>query len=983
MKKFLLFASALAGLFLAASCQEEMHVPVGDGTVTFTVTAPGQLETKAIADGENVDVVLYEIYKSGSGHENSVNGGTPLAEGNVEMKNKKATITFDLLQDQTYTVIFWAEVDGKNHYNTEDLRKIKINDPSKLTANLEERAAFYQVHEFSTPVTKTQEVTLIRPFSQLNLGTSLASLSPEQTGQTVGYTIDVEQSYLHVIGLSDTFNTLTGEAEEGAAIKDYTFALNATPYKQDNTEKLVVNGTEYHYVGMNYFFVPTNDKLVTLDYKIVTDKGEMTHEIKNVPVKANYRTNIIGNLLTNEAQFEIVVDEEFEIPDEYVGEGVVIVKNDAELLAALERNEEHLVIELLGLQTKAVSPVEYKIPVGANEPDYYFGGDKTRAITINANGNKINFVHKNGDWNYIRMVNEDAKWIINDATLTNSGMNDGPWNRHDIRFYNAVELNNVTSDKAIALLNDGKLTNVAISDVHPNNSEAYGLWISAEGQTVDLDGVSIIAHETKSTDRGIAIKDQYVDTPAKVTLNIKNSTFKTQKKAAVLVTSTAGAVINWGRGNNITGVAADPANAVWVDGGKDYQNIEDVTVTGASVIIEGQVSSTPVVTNSEELKAAIAAAGKDNQTVILLKAGTYTGAFDIDGKNVALIGEDDVVIDGLVFGLGASHILLRNITLTNEHPVASESARHKADYYCLGAYAAAFVIEDCVFNVSNQGNAAGKGAINIGDGFNAYSASDEYELIVRNTVFNCNGERAIRAKTSSWIEGCTFVDQHRYAIQVQGNEQAATEKVIFKNNTIINPCTTSGEAFAAGVSISKSQNLSDVAFTISGNTLESAAFEDLKFVYDISDNVKITTCTLNGKPIVACQCWPIDAETKEVQSEVTYYYDEATSTYTIDSLKGLLWFADQVNNKANTFAGKTVKLAADIDLAGIDWIPVGQTGGYTTKAAFRGVFDGADHTISNLTVTHHEVGSNLGKNYASGFFGFTDSSITVKNLTFE
>ena len=51
----------------------------------------------------------------------------------------------------------------------------------------------------------------------------------------------------------------------------------------------------------------------------------------------------------------------------------------------------------------------------------------------------------------------------------------------------------------------------------------------------------------------------------------------------------------------------------------------------------------------------------------------------------------------------------------------------------------------------------------------------------------------------------------------------------------------------ASVSISKSQLLENAAFIIEGNT-------DAKFVYDNNDNVKITTCTLNGAPIVAGQC---------------------------------------------------------------------------------------------------------------------------------
>jgi len=332
MKRFLLFASALAGLFLAASCQQETLEPVGGNAVTFTVLAPGQFDTKAkIADGENVNEVLYEIYKTKDGHVNSLNGGEYLAKGSVKMENKKATVTFDLLQDQEYTVIFWAQVAGKNHYNTSDLRLVSIaGDPSKLNANVEDRAAFYRVYEFETPLTEPKEVKLYRPFSQINLGTTLASLTPIQPGQTEGYEIDVQESYLHVKGLSKAYNTVEHKAEGAAEyLTEYTFASKPTPYKQNSAEKLEVNGVEYHYVGMNYVFVPENEKLVELDYTITTDKGLMAHDIINVPLKKNYRTNIVGNLLTKDVTFEIVVDENFD--GDYIGPEFVEkpAKNDA------------------------------------------------------------------------------------------------------------------------------------------------------------------------------------------------------------------------------------------------------------------------------------------------------------------------------------------------------------------------------------------------------------------------------------------------------------------------------------------------------------------------------------------------------------------------------------------------------------------------------------------------------------------------------
>ena len=965
MKKLLYCAAALATLLIAGSCQRENLEPAQESAaVTFTVEAPAALQTRAIADGLNVNELIYEVWLTetlGDLTQNAQKLYQAKTDMAVENGVNKATLTLDLVNDQKFTVLFWAQVKEAAAYTTDKLTEVTYAK-NEYNSNDESLAAFYAVAyvndsrhvEKDGTTAADSKVSLRRPFAQLNLGTLNTSTA---------YTVTMVSSAVKVTSANTVFNVATSVASVPAELTFKNAAVPADP------ATLSVNGTAYQYAAMNYLFAGDN---AIVEYDIVTKlNGGMDGTVNNivdaVPLKENYRTNIIGNLLTSKTDYEIVIDAEFNIPDELVGEGVVFVKTSDELLAALQRNESHIVIDLVGTQTKAVTPVEFKIPVGAHEPKYYFGGEKTKTITINANGNTINFDHKNTDWNYIRCVNDAAKWIINDAVLTNSGANDGPWNRHDIRFYNAVELNSVTSDKAIALLNDGKLNNVTITE----DTEAYGLWITAEGQTVDVDGLNITA---TNAGRGIAIKDEYVDSPACVTLNVNNATFETAEKAAILVTSTAGAEINWGKGNDITGVAADPANAVWVDDGEKYQNIEDVTVTGASVIIEGQVSATPVVTNAEELKAAIAAANNDKQTVILLKAGTYTGAFDIDGKNVALIGEDGVVIDGLVHGLDFAHILLRNITLTNATPAASGSARHNADYYCLGAYVADITIEDCVFDVNKSGNAAGKGAINIYANRSDYKTSEingvQYDLVIRNTTFNCNGERPIRGKTNSYIDGCTFNDQHRYAIQVQGNSGLATETVTFINNKIVNPCSTSGEAFAAGVSISKSQLLEDAAFTISGNTLESTAFEDLKFVYDISDNVKITTCSLNGKQIEDTQLFVIEGvdDAKEVYMELPYSYD-GQNTYTVYTPLGLSIINAKMADKSLR-RDAIVVLANDIDFTGYTWTPVDS---HADSAFEIAEINGNGHTISNFTIN----GQAMFKRFAGS------GDVVIKDITFD
>ena len=244
--------------------------------------------------------------------------------------------------------------------------------------------------------------------------------------------------------------------------------------------------------------------------------------------------------------------------------------DDASLEAALkDTTATEIVVNL-------TDDVIYDVAAWADEA---MGGNVTKTIVINGNGNTITFNQTNSDWNNI--VTNGAKLIINDAHLTNAGHNDGPWNRHDLNFGCAVELNNVTSDKAMAFKADATLKNVTINDA--NTSDTYAIWIQPNGQKIDIDGLTIDMLAAKDG-RGIKIDEQYVDSAKKVTLTVKNATFKTEEKSAILVKSVAGADITLVN-VDITEVAADSTNAVWVDkASAAYADL--VVVTGASKIVE-------------------------------------------------------------------------------------------------------------------------------------------------------------------------------------------------------------------------------------------------------------------------------------------------------------------------------------------------------------------------------------------------------------
>ncbi len=113
------------------------------------------------------------------------------------------------------------------------------------------------------------------------------------------------------------------------------------------------------------------------------------------------------------------------------------------------------------------------------------------------------------------------------------------------------------------------------------------------------------------------------------------------------------------------------------------------------------------------------------------------------------------------------------------------------------------------------------------------------------------------------------------------------------------------------------------------------------------------------------------------------YYDaaahdlqEVNGVININDLNDLEVFAANVNENGNTYAGKTVVLNADIDLAGYEWKPIGGLVSYPS-VTFAGTFDGQDHTISNM----HAVDTTTVNYATAGLFGSITG--TVKNVNID
>ena len=405
MKKILLFASALAGLFLAGSCQRENLEPMESAnTVTYTVQVPGALSTKTI--GENVAAVtelVYEVYRTeATSSDDFTKTETRLFQNTATITNGTATVEFELVNDQNFRVLFWAQVPGNGVYTFTDLKHVTISQA--LNANAENYAAFAgadYIKAGQSIVGRT--LPLVRPIAQLNIGTDAASLSIE--GQT---DVEISTTAVTVNGLSTTFNVAENKAGEISA-DDYVYSAKpvapTTEYPGLSESTFAVNGTNYNYVAMNYVgFAPQMGTNVEVTYTINTaNVGTITNTIDNVPVKANHRTNIVGNLITSMSDYTITLDKSWDA--EYNVEGDNVTTNtyvtnadefNAAFEAAFDGEEDNNVItlseninlnELLATRTQT-----------AIDPSYTLTAGKT--LTIDLNGKTLSATSAQVGQNY-------------------------------------------------------------------------------------------------------------------------------------------------------------------------------------------------------------------------------------------------------------------------------------------------------------------------------------------------------------------------------------------------------------------------------------------------------------------------------------------------------------------------------------------------------------------------------------------------------
>ena len=181
--------------------------------------------------------------------------------------------------------------------------------------NDETRDAFFKAETFTVTGNTEIDVVLKRPFAQINVGVYQTDWDAAKASG-----IEIEKSKVTIENAATSINLLTGEVG-GEQTVEYGFdiipAQFATPETLD--VDLDKDGTKENYVYLSMSYILANDEttgyaktaLEDLDFTFAPISGNninFSEGLNAVPVQRNWRTNIIGKILTGDVTFNITID---------------------------------------------------------------------------------------------------------------------------------------------------------------------------------------------------------------------------------------------------------------------------------------------------------------------------------------------------------------------------------------------------------------------------------------------------------------------------------------------------------------------------------------------------------------------------------------------------------------------------------------------------------------------------------------------------
>jgi hypothetical protein len=284
MKKLFFSLLAMCAMMLVSCSVNEDDFDQELVDVNFDFNVENVLKGRSISDGTGANTLMYGVFNE---------AGELVLKKDVKNNVTGLTSTgyklqVSLAKGQTYQAVFWAQNSECEAYTVSDDMNVTVNYEG--LNNDENRDAFFAVTEpFKVNLSKTVNVTLKRPFAQVNVGAVAFDLE-----YVNGFGVNISKSSATIKDLANTLNLLTGETSGNV---DVQYSLNTIP-----AEALMVDVDDdgvkesYEWLSMSYVLASTEKSNHVMEFEFTDAEGGSAITFKeglvSVPVQRNYRTNI-------------------------------------------------------------------------------------------------------------------------------------------------------------------------------------------------------------------------------------------------------------------------------------------------------------------------------------------------------------------------------------------------------------------------------------------------------------------------------------------------------------------------------------------------------------------------------------------------------------------------------------------------------------------------------------------------------------------
>lgn len=501
-KHFLFTMLAASTMVLATGCSGSDDTAVKQennslATVSFSVQADALAGTRAISDGKGADELIYRVFdKEGK----PVGTLAKTTESNLTDLLTGHKVTLYLAKGQTYKVAFWAQDADCTAYTVDNNMGVTVNYAG--ANNDETRDAFFKTVDVTVTGDMNVDVTLKRPFAQINVGCTTDDWNAAQASN-----INVTTSAVTVKDAATKLNVINGTVSDS---QDVTYTAANIP-----TETLKVDadgdGTKEDYKYLSMCYILPNETTTgaakttagtTFTFHPQTGNDiTLSDGLQAIPVQRNYRTNIVGKILSGEVSLNVKVDPIYDGDYNYqIWDGRTLT--EPTISADGKTYEVNTPAELAWVFNNGYNPAThdgntFKKSVSVNK-DLNMGGHALYRVWIDADGLELN---GNGHTvSNFKLTKEGHGTPYSYGLFRGDALEHGITVK-DITFSN-VSIDNKDESNRLGYagvlfgdIQNGKT--VTVSNVHVTNSHIKGIssvgslaGLVSEGSTLNIDKCS-------------------------------------------------------------------------------------------------------------------------------------------------------------------------------------------------------------------------------------------------------------------------------------------------------------------------------------------------------------------------------------------------------------------------------------------------------------------------------------------------------------